>query len=569
MHKKIINYFKLVPRHVWVLVFIIAVGIFFRTYNFHDWLHFKGDSFRDAILVSHSIIDGPAFLPLLGPRAGGTQLHLGAIFYYFQYISGTIFQSTSPVVLAFPDLFLSIMAIPLFFLMLRRYFSKKISLILTAMLATCYMAVEYGRFAWNPNSTPFFTILFLYSLLKAYDSENNRQYAWLAISGGALAIASQLHFSAFLGLPIIFILFVILNWKKSKKIIFSWRSLLIFFGTIFVFYIPVIIFEVVTHGKNTFLFFDAVNGKSSNRGLWKNIVQETKMFSKYFLWIGAGVFEGKWWQELASKFLVFAGIAANLFLFKKETDEKKKRFLLLTFIFMLVYLVLYFLLAFEIEKSRFFLPLIIMPFILVGYLALLAGKTKFKKTSNFFIGIFIIALIFGNARSIMTWFSEMKESETERETSYKVLTEKDKSFWWTWGRFEKAADYMDESCQKNAVFFLMSKKTKDYDHSIEYALIQRNRNLAIELKDKFKEKYENYDRCYFYISLAKEILPDFVQQKKHDEPFFLGDMKITQWYPENALLSVSPANKDPEERDSLEKIIASKYPRLQWGDLFQ
>jgi hypothetical protein len=91
------------------------VGVFFRTYHFHDWLQFKGDAFRDATMVSNIIDAGAESLPLLGPRAGGTMLRLGPIFYYFQSLSATLFQSLDAPVLAYHDVFFSILSILLFF----------------------------------------------------------------------------------------------------------------------------------------------------------------------------------------------------------------------------------------------------------------------------------------------------------------------------------------------------------------------------------------------------------------------------------------------------------------------
>ena len=97
---------------------IMAAAIFVRTYHFDDWLYFKMDQSRDALLIKNAVDNGPGYLPLLGARAGATKLkhgflRLGPIFYYFEYASATIFHSTQPYVLAYPDLLFSILAIPM------------------------------------------------------------------------------------------------------------------------------------------------------------------------------------------------------------------------------------------------------------------------------------------------------------------------------------------------------------------------------------------------------------------------------------------------------------------------
>ena len=71
-----------------ILALILLGAIFVRTYNFSDWLYFKSDQVRDAKLSYEAFYGGPGELPLLGPRAAGTFLRLGPIFYYF-----SIFQA--------------------------------------------------------------------------------------------------------------------------------------------------------------------------------------------------------------------------------------------------------------------------------------------------------------------------------------------------------------------------------------------------------------------------------------------------------------------------------------------
>jgi len=125
-----------------------------------DWLFFKMDQARDAYLIKQTLENGLGWLPLLGPKAGGTHLNLGPAFYYFQYLAAFLFQSAHPAVLAYPDLLFSILSIPLFFLFLKKYFPRDWSMVLAGLYAVCFLGIEYSRFAWNPNSLVFFNLLF-------------------------------------------------------------------------------------------------------------------------------------------------------------------------------------------------------------------------------------------------------------------------------------------------------------------------------------------------------------------------------------------------------------------------
>ncbi|HHE45894.1 MAG TPA: hypothetical protein ENL05_00895, partial [Candidatus Moranbacteria bacterium] len=96
-----------------ILGAIFLLGISLRTYQHKNWLYFDDDQANDAIIVS-KVVENHQDWPLLGPNMGNTTFRLGPIFYYFQIISAKIFGN-NPNVLAYPDLFFSILTIPLFY----------------------------------------------------------------------------------------------------------------------------------------------------------------------------------------------------------------------------------------------------------------------------------------------------------------------------------------------------------------------------------------------------------------------------------------------------------------------
>jgi hypothetical protein len=184
------------------------------------------------------------------------------------------------------------------------------------------------------------------------------------------------------------------------------------------------------------------------------------------------------------------------------------------------------------------------------------------------IAVFAVAfLILINVKSTRAWFYGLNESENldvvSRETKRNVKV------YWMWGRFEKAAAYMDENCEKDSILVVVSKKPGDYYRQFEYVIAQRDENLKALGKEKYKDDYEKYDSCFFYISAAKEDRPEFLYNKKHDESFYLGDMEIVRWYPDVPGTKSFPEEKPSDKNRSLEKKIKSKYPRILWGDLFK
>ena len=183
--QKIFEKIKNIPKFWWILLAIVIVGIFLRTWHHHDWLRFNADQGRDAQIVS-DVIDGKAALPLLGPKAGGTEFRLGPRFLLVRNCRGQDFRQRSrqdglsgssdgSLVYSAPFLFSS------------QIFRKKISLSLTAIFAVSAYAVRYARFGWNPNSLPFWAILFLLPFRNFFRKEN-RKFWWSLAAGWRLAL---------------------------------------------------------------------------------------------------------------------------------------------------------------------------------------------------------------------------------------------------------------------------------------------------------------------------------------------------------------------------------------------
>src|SRR5665647_169789 len=138
--KKMIERMRMLSVSSVILIAIVIVGFFLRTYNFSEWLTFNSDQARDASVVSDMIAGGDA--PLLGPVAGGTLFQLGPAFYYFQYVGASVFGAF-PDKMAYADLLFGILAITLLYLLAQQYFKRNIALILTALYAAAFFTVQY------------------------------------------------------------------------------------------------------------------------------------------------------------------------------------------------------------------------------------------------------------------------------------------------------------------------------------------------------------------------------------------------------------------------------------------
>ena len=381
-----------------ILISIILIGFVFRAYHFSDWLRVNMDQARDTKLVETSIQENS--WPALGPKAGGTEFALGPIFYYFQIISGKIFGANF-VGVAYADLFFSLLSIPLFFLLAQIYFKKPLALSLTWFFAISYFVIKYSRFTWNPNSTPFFVMLFLYAIYNINKTSGNRKIWWAILAGVAMGVGVQLHTTLLIIMPIsalIFAYYIYRNGKLTKICVIA-----VIFGSILV-NTPQINTEIKTGGSNIRAFFKGAENKNSrNTNLADNLILNATCHVRANFGIAAsdgreeecgyndvirnaGKLDGDSMPLSDKIILVFYILGATIFsiggyfLFgrgwRREKDLDRKFFLKLIFSYTVLTFLFFTVWATELSM-RFFLILEFVPFILLGFwLKFLAEKFK-------------------------------------------------------------------------------------------------------------------------------------------------------------------------------------------------
>lgn len=479
---------------------LIIIGAFFvRTYNFDDWLYFKMDQARDAFLIDNIAENGPGYMPLLGARAGATEvdrgfLRLGPIFYYFQYLSTLIFHSTQPPVMAYPDLFFSMAAIVLLYLFARLYFSRKHSLMITAMYAFSFIIIQYSRFAWNPNSLQFFILFSFYGLLRFFNEQNSRKrYLWLTLWVSGIVVGSQLHFFGFFGLVGISGLFTLLKlevWKKEKLISYFSKKYLGNFSryaavAIFIFailYAPVIISDIKEGGQNTKNFIAALSSKPQDKPFYEKVTKNFSENLKYYCLITTSQCYGD--ESKADSLAMFltaitllSGIALAARALRREKDSGRKDFLMLFLIWIATYFILMIPVSFQL-RPRFFIVVFAVPFICLG-LAYEFFEKKFDGKKAVQAALIVTALIVGwNAYGTYAWFSEQDNSQKEAIEIRRSLILKAKDGVILW-HLQNAADWMYAHHEKGKTLYYYVKP--EHIRPMDYLLYKKgDKDLVVE-----------------------------------------------------------------------------------------
>jgi len=404
--------------HIWTLAAIILVAFFVRSWSLEDTLYFKMDQARDATIAMNAHNEGPGTLTLLGPRAAGTFLRLGPMFYYFQYFSTLISGSIEPHVMVFPELFFSLLTIPLLYYFLRQLFRRETSVLISGLYGFSFIATQYSRFAWNPNQTPFWGLLFLLGIYKSVTAENKKHAGWwLVLAAIGYGVVSQLHFTALLALPVVAGLFWFF-FRPRKIRLYFWA---IAFSVLALFYVPMLLSELTTGWDNYTQFKYALTVKGEEFPLTEKIDQSLKLHGLYYslALTSYGNTDDRVFKYAFIMLLAFA-LWRGYVLWKEDGNQKQKIFLALISSWFLVFTLLYTKLAFTVLKPRFWLLIIIIPYIFLALLFEWLYRPGRKKRGRIVVAIISILLLGANLYAVGYWYWTL-DNQQEGESYVRKL----------------------------------------------------------------------------------------------------------------------------------------------------
>lgn len=222
------------------LVVLSLVASIFRFYNLDKLAFFTYDQARDALYIKRIIIDYK--LRLIGTQSSIPGLYTGPAYYYLMAPFLWLFR-LNPAGLDITTALIGVLTVGLVYWLVKIFSQNKLSAWIVALLyATQPQIINQSRFAWNPNTMPFFTLLFILGLFLVGEK---RTFGWL-IAFFSLAILLQLHYSAVCFLPVLLV-FLISFRKQIKFDRWFWLALLFFL----ILMSPLIFFDLRHHFTNT------------------------------------------------------------------------------------------------------------------------------------------------------------------------------------------------------------------------------------------------------------------------------------------------------------------------------
>lgn len=211
MKKNSFEFLKRNYKELTVLFVILLVGGFFRLYKIGEYMTFLGDEGRDAIIVRRFLVDFD--LMLIGPGTSVGNMYLGPLYYYFTSI-GLWLANFSPVGPSIQIAILGILTIAFVYWVGREWFSKRAGAIAAGLYAIAPTTIIFSRSSWNPNIMPFFSLLCVYSVWRAW---KKNQYGWLIVCAISFAFVMQSHYLGLLLTPVIAIFWTMIFFGSTAN----------------------------------------------------------------------------------------------------------------------------------------------------------------------------------------------------------------------------------------------------------------------------------------------------------------------------------------------------------------
>ncbi len=572
LKEKLLKKIKANRFEIIFIIIVISLGIFLRTFHFSSWLHFEIDQAFDFDLVSPAVSNGPQNLPLLGPNVGGGLLRLGPAFYYLEYASALVFGNT-PTGHAMNVLILSILALPLFYVFCRKYFSKIEALGLLTIFATSLYCVMYARFSWSPNVLPFLILFSFFALLQAFTAKEKHPARWFLVSVAAITITSQIHFNSFFVAPLIAVTFTAI-----KRPHFAWKVWLAALGIIAVLYLPVVLNDVKNNKENYhYLKEKFAKTKPGNIFTIDSIIQTVQYSASEYFFINTGNdqingtklkgngFDCKDCKEnLGLKsltiILFLIGLATLIVKLLKEKNDDRKNFLLLAGLWFLFSFYLIYSIADGYRMyPRFFL--MISPLAIIFY-GLLLEFLKPQQNKKGLVGFCAIILILAglNLQRIIPVFQQLQNAPVSQDDDVETGDIFPNTNRLTLQQEIAIVDYIQAKAQINNYPVYLSVKS-EYKPAFWALLEQRGLPYYSEINPKQLYAQGNYFDIRFAGS-SSEI----------DQKFSLIENKnfgtLTVYFVQPLPQAVSSQRQADWQRGKTEEInIVSKL--LTWEKLFK
>ncbi|MBU1885663.1 glycosyltransferase family 39 protein [Patescibacteria group bacterium] len=205
-----------------ILGVILLLAAFVRFYHIETKMRFIWDEGRDMMAIRRIITEKD--ITLFGPfNEMGEGKDFFGVFHYYLMLPALWLADYNPVGPAIFTALLGVTSVFLVYQLISMWDNQKLALWVAAIYALSPPVVEYVIWPWNPNTMPFFGLLYLIFLRKWFEKPSA---LWTALAGFTLGLLFQLHyFSIALVVP-----WLMLMWARKSffKIVYPFLFIFTF-----------------------------------------------------------------------------------------------------------------------------------------------------------------------------------------------------------------------------------------------------------------------------------------------------------------------------------------------------
>lgn len=243
--------------HLYILLLIILIGLFLRTYKIVERFEFAHDGDLYSWIVKDVVVNHHS--RLIGQLTSAPGIFVGPIFYYL-LIPFFILTKMDPIGSLIPVTAVGLITIFSYYFVLSKLFNKEVGLIAAFLYAVLISTVSSDRWVVPTVTTSLWSIWYLYTILMLARGK----FSSLLFLGILIGLIWHIHIAlipALLAVP-----FAIFASKRLPNL----KQFLYFTVALLITSLPLIIFELRHHfGQTASLINNFASPKTGASGLYK------------------------------------------------------------------------------------------------------------------------------------------------------------------------------------------------------------------------------------------------------------------------------------------------------------
>lgn len=252
----LISYFRKRP-HLIILIFILLIGLFFRSYKIINRLNFDHDGDLSAWIVKDIVINHHP--RLVGQLTTAPGIFIGPLYYYL-IAPFYILTKMDPIGAVIPITIIGVLTVFSYYYVFSKLFNTKVGLISSFLYAVLLSGVQIDRRVVPSTPTNIWVIWYFYTIV----SIARGNYSVLPILGILIGLIWHIHIALLPALIAIPAAVFVSNKLPTKK------HMINFLLALFISSLPLIIFEARHNFQQTFSLLNNFSTKDQiATGLYK------------------------------------------------------------------------------------------------------------------------------------------------------------------------------------------------------------------------------------------------------------------------------------------------------------